>query len=310
MENEPLIGVISDHSTSVLAGRIRAAGYRTVRVAPEQLTPGQLPSVDAWVIDCDDDNEVADAMAWIEQPVLALSNRPALSDLPGFRSWCERIIKSLDKCTTDLRHSEAAPTRSDPAAFKEVEAVWVLAGSTGGVSAVSDFLAAFTHMPPVAFVYAQHIQQEQEDLLRAIAHANRELVCDMAIGSHWLNPGHLLIVPATRQLNFSKRGGEVHSSRDSWDTHETPNISQLMLAMTGLQPSPAGAIIFSGAGKDGSDGLRALKHLGTKIWAQEPSGAAAASMPQTAIDQGLADKVGSPLELPAAFMTLYPNPCR
>ena len=192
MDHEPLIGVISDHSTSVLAGRIRAAGYRTIRVAPDKLIPDQVPPVDAWVIDCDDDSEVADAMEWIEQPVLALSNRPDLSDLAEFRSWCERIIKSLDKCTAGIRNTESEPTRSRPEAYRQVEAVWLLAGSTGGVTAVSDFLEAFTHVPPVAFVYAQHIQEDQQDMLKAVGHANRDLACDMAIGRHWLNPGQLL----------------------------------------------------------------------------------------------------------------------
>ena len=310
MDNEPLIGVISDHSTSVLAGRIRAAGYRTIRVAPDKLIPGQTPPVDAWVIDCDDDSEVADAMEWIEQPVLALSNRPDLSDLAEFRGWCERIIKSLDKTTAGMRNAnESEPVRSRPEAYNDVQAVWVLAGSTGGVSAVSDFLEAFTHVPPVAFVYAQHIQQDQQDMLKAVAHASGEIICDMALGRHWLNPGHLLIVPATRQLKFSSQG-EVLSTRESWPSSETPNISQLILAMTGLQPSPAGAIIFSGAGVDGAEGLRALKNFGAQIWAQEPTSCAAPSMPQAAIDRGPTSRTGSPLELAAAFMELYPEPCR
>ena len=307
MENEILIGVISDHSTSVLAGRIRAAGYRTVRVAPDKLIPGQTPPVDAWVIDCDDDSEVADAMEWIEQPVLALSNRPDLSDLAGFRSWCERIIKSLDKTTAGMGTKDSEPVRSRPEAYNALEAVWVLAGSTGGVTAVSEFLEAFTHTPPVAFVYAQHIQEDQQDMLMAVAHARRELPCDMALGRHWLNPGQLLIVPATRQLKFSPQG-EVLSTREAWSSSETPNINQLMLAMTGLQPSPAGAIIFSGAGVDGSDGVRVLKNIGARIWAQEPAGCAAPSMPQGVIDRGFTERTGTPAELAAAFMELYPRP--
>lgn len=306
MQTEPLIGVICDNSTSVLVGRLRAVGYRAVRVSPEQLIPEKLPVVDAWVIDCEDDSEAADAMAWIEKPVLALSNRPGLADLAEYRNWCDRIIASLDKWTASIRHGEEQVVRSSAEAYQRVQAIWVLSGSTGGVTAISKFFGAFTHMPPVAFVYAQHIHGDQQDMLKAVGHANSDLVCSMAIGRHWLNPGHLLIVPATNQLRFSKQG-EVSSLREGWDSGETPNINQVLLAMSGMQPSPTGAIVFSGAGTDGCEGMRALKNLGTRVWAQEPSSAASPSMPSAAILQQLTDLVGTPAELAAEFMRLYPD---
>jgi chemotaxis response regulator CheB len=306
MHSEPVIGIICEQSTSVLAGRVRAAGYKAIRLSPEQLTPDELPEVDAWVVDCPDNSLVAEAMAWIETRVLALSNRPDLSDLAEYRNWCDRIIRTLDKWNANFWQNTGEQSGSTSQAFADVEAVWILAGSAGGVPAVSEFLAALTHVPRVAFIYAQHIEADQQELLEAIGHVNRDLPCALAVGRHWLNPGRVLIAPATCQLRFSN-WGEVFSTREPWETRETPHINHVMMAMSGLQPAPGGAIIFSGTGRDGCDGMRALQAVGTRVWAQDPETAVAPSMPQSVIDAELASRTGSPQELAAAFLELYPT---
>jgi chemotaxis response regulator CheB len=101
--------------------------------------------------------------------------------------------------------------------------------------------------------------------------------------------------------------GEVFSTREPWETRETPHINQVMMAMSGLQPAPAGAIMFSGTGTDGCAGLRALQAVGTTVWAQDPETAVAPSMPQSAIDAGLVSRTGSPLDLATALLELYPS---
>ena len=305
MPPEPVIGIICDHGSAILAGRIRAAGYRITRVTPENLVPGELPRVNAWVIDCGDNADVADAMTWIDTRVLALSNRPDPTRLLDYKTWCERIIRTLDKWTADFWHAQVEPSPSRAQDYAGVQGVWILAGSTGAMGAVSEFFRAFTHIPPLAFIYAQHIQADQQELLTTIGRANRSLVCCLALGRHWLNPGQVLIAPAACRLSFS-RHGEVFSVRDSWGTHETPNITQLMMTMSGMKQAPAGAIMFSGAGHDGRDGLQALHSRGTRIWAQDPATAQAPSMPQSAIDENLTSKVATPTELAAELLALYP----
>jgi chemotaxis response regulator CheB len=153
---------------------------------------------------------------------------------------------------------------------------------------------------------AQHIHPAQQTSLLAIGHANRGINCSLALGRHWLNPGHLLIVPASCRLKFSRQG-ELFSTRESWEGPETPGIDQLMLAMSGMRPAPSGAIIFSGAGKDGHIGLGALAAVGSQIWVQQPGSCEAPSMPQAAIDTGLSCVADTPEGLASRFMALYPT---
>ncbi len=291
----------------MLAGRIRAAGYRVLRKSPQDLQQGTLPEVDAWVVDCPDDPVVADAMAWIDTRVLALSNRPDLSELEPYRNWCQRIINTLDKWNASYWHGGGGIATTSAKQWSAVKAVWILAGSTGGVSAVAEFLSSLKGTPPVAFVYAQHIDGDQQELLTAIGHANKSIGCTLALGRHWLNPGQLLIVPASHQLVFGNQG-EVFSSREPWSAAETPSIDELMLNMAGMTPPPQGAIVFSGAGRDGGKGARALRQRGTQIWAEDPDQAASPSMLSHLIELNLCDRIGSPSELAAHFETLVTKP--
>lgn len=300
MENEPLIGLICDHNSPVLAGDIMRAGYRVVRVMAEDLAPQPAMAVDAWVIDCVNSADVAEATLWLEPRVLAISNRPDPTDLKAYRRWCERIIEVLERWTANRRLNRDEISR--PAAFADVEAVWVLAGSTGAFNAVRRFLAGFSEPPPVAFVLAQHIDPRQETTLLALAGANPDIHCEIALGRHWLNPGQLLIVPASSQLTF-KRQGEVYSTRTPWQTPETPSIDGLLLAISGIRPY--GAIMFSGAGKDGSEGMTALAALGTTIWVQDPVTCEAPSMPESVISKRIAATVAEPETLARKLQALY-----
>ncbi len=62
MESETLIGVICDHRSALLEGEIKASGHPTFSVPPSQLIPEEVPRVHVWVLDCNDDSPVADAI--------------------------------------------------------------------------------------------------------------------------------------------------------------------------------------------------------------------------------------------------------
>ena len=304
MESETLIGVICDHRSALLEGEMKASGYSTIRVPPSQLIPEEVPEVHVWVLDCNDDSPVEDAIDWLEPDILALSNRPALTDEAGYQYWCDKIIRSLDKWTANIRHPAGEEPRSSSTGYAAVEGVWILAASAGGIGAVSEFLWALDPVPPVAFVYAQHIDPGQQAMLQAVGQANRKLNCFLGTGRHWLNKGQVIAVPAACRLQFGQHG-EVFSLREPWQTPEKPCIDEVMMDMSGLLPAPAGAIVFSGNGKDGCEGLRALKAVGTRVWVQDPETADAPPLPHSVIKRGLADEIGSTQDLAEKLLKLY-----
>jgi chemotaxis response regulator CheB len=304
MDTQPFIGVICDASFSALAGRIKTSGYRIARLSPAMLLPGSLPPVDAWVVDCNDDELVADALAWIETPVVALSNRPSPSDRVAFKAWADRIVKTLDKWTADARHGRSGAPSSVASAWADVEGVWVLAGAEGTDDAVEEFLASMPLAPPVAFVYAQHSEGSQSEAIQRFMQANDGVTCTYGLGRHWLNPRQLLVTPNTHRIQFTNQG-EVFSLRDSWGGKDCPNIDHLILEMMGMQPGPSGVILFSGACGDGLQGAQALRTMGARVWSQSPDSANEPRLPQAVQKLGLASNTGTPAELAADLAGLY-----
>lgn len=304
MTTQPFIGVVCDASFSVLAGRIKNAGYRIARVSPAMLKPGMRPSVDIWVVDCDDMDAVAEDLADIDAPVLALSNRPGVDERIAYRTWCERILKTLEKWTADAWHPRTE-SASTPDHYAAVEGVWLLAGSVGMDTAVRDFIEALPEIPPVAFLYAQHIpEKEQQALVNRLNKVNRHLQAVLAVGRHWFNPCQMLVVPASCRLQFGHQG-EVFSLRDAWGGRVDPHIDQLMMSVAGLQPRLTGAIMFSGASTDGLQGAQALHGLGCEVWSQDPDTATEPAMPQAVQRLRLSSRVGSPEQLAGYFMERY-----
>ncbi len=304
---QPFIGVVCDASFSVLAARVRQAGYRIARISPEMLLSGRKPLVDLWVVDCEDTDAVAEAVAELDAPVIALSNRPNVEDASAYRDWSERIIATLNRWMADAWQGRPRASDSTPDHFAAVDGVWLLAGSTGMESAVREFLEALTWMPPISFIYAQHVDAEDQLRLRnRLSKANRNLRCTLAVGRHWFNPCQLLVVPANCRLQFGHQG-EVFSLRDAWGGRHDPHIDQLMMSMAGLKPRLSGTIMFSGDNSDGLLGAQALHGIGCPIWAQDTETATAPAMPNAVATLRLADNIGSPAALAEAFLDLYPQ---
>jgi two-component system CheB/CheR fusion protein len=63
------------------------------------------------------------------------------------------------------------------------------------------------------------------------------------------------------------------------------------------------AIILSGMGEDGTEGIKALSRNGGYIIAQSLSSAGKSSMPSSVIDSGFADKILEPKDMPAAIIS-------
>jgi two-component system CheB/CheR fusion protein len=62
------------------------------------------------------------------------------------------------------------------------------------------------------------------------------------------------------------------------------------------------AVILSGMGVDGTEGIKALSEKGAYIIAQTPLSADESSMPNSVIDSGYADEVLDPKHMPAAII--------
>lgn len=96
-----------------------------------------------------------------------------------------------------------------------------------------------------------------------------------------IEPGHIYVAPPDRHMVMDSerirlnRNAKVHSTR--------PAIDPLFISAAEAHGDSVVAIILSGAGTDGADGLAAVKAHGGCTLVQEPADAAFPSMPAAAI---------------------------
>ena len=96
-----------------------------------------------------------------------------------------------------------------------------------------------------------------------------------------IEAGHIYVAPPDRHMVMDSkrvrlnRNPKVHSTR--------PAIDPLFISAAEAHGNRVVAVILSGAGSDGADGLAAIKAHGGRTLVQEPADAAFPSMPAAAI---------------------------
>jgi len=114
-----------------------------------------------------------------------------------------------------------------------------------------------------------------------------------------VHPTHVYIIPPNSVLTLEH--GQLRVVRSAEAGLRTP-IDAFLRSLARDQGERAIGIIFSGAGSDGTSGLRAIKEHGGLTLAQSPETAKYDSMPQSAIAAGLVDFALSVGEMPARIL--------
>jgi two-component system chemotaxis response regulator CheB len=169
------------------------------------------------------------------------------------------------------------------AATRGVRAIGV-AASTGGPSALARVLGALPAEPEVPVFVVQHMTAGFTDGLarwldRVIA-APVRLATDgtVARSGVWLAPDeqHLTIAPGLRmQLDRRERSGPHRPSADA-----------LLCSMADTLGASAAAVVLTGMGDDGAEGVAALVARGGLVIAQDTATSAVAGMPHAAAAAG------------------------
>jgi two-component system chemotaxis response regulator CheB len=189
------------------------------------------------------------------------------------------------------------------AAQPGAEPLILIGASTGGTEAIRDLLAAMPEDAP-AIVIAQHMP---EGFTRSFA-ARLDALCPLSVkeaghGERVLR-GHAYIAPGHSHLKVLRSGtGYVtRLSRTAPVNRHRPSVDVLFhsAAVCGGGERIAG-VILTGMGKDGAQGLLALRRAGAHTYAQDEGSCVVFGMPKEAIAVGAAAEV---LDLHAIPRTL------
>ncbi len=176
--------------------------------------------------------------------------------------------------------------------------------SAGGVRALQEFFENLPDDVNAAFVVIVHLDPAHQSELPSILAARTRMPVIQVTGRIPIEPGRVYVIPPNRQLIVAAQHLSVAEFEEPrWQ--RTP--IDLFFRSLAAQRGDDFAIVLSGAGSDGSVGIKAVKEAGGVILVQNPEEAEYNSMPQSAVATGLADFVLPVREIAKSLPELIRN---
>ena len=168
-----------------------------------------------------------------------------------------------------------------------------VAASADDLEAVSELLSALPADYSAAFIVVQHLNAGRERLLAEALAKRTILAVTLAHDGVVAEQDHVYLIPANTTLTMTGRrirvtpsAGKLHHPGDT-----------LFTSLAKERGDSAIGVVLSGAGSDGSLGIRAIKQGGGTTFAQYPGSARFPSMPICAIETGCVGFVLRPNEI-------------
>lgn len=177
----------------------------------------------------------------------------------------------------------------------------LLGASVDGVESVRAFLGALPATTRLTFLLAQHLgDRSDREMLERFA--GGPLPVRLAEAGRRVGMGEVLMVPAGQQVRL-RRDGSVELLADG---SAEPSIdASLSMAANGFGRD-AVAIVFAGRGNDAIAGSQAIHDRGGQVWVEASSGEHFADMVSGIFAERLVSFSGTPTELAAHLIEVFP----
>lgn len=204
------------------------------------------------------------------------------------------------------RLSPAISTASRPTSLTRTSNKIVAIGSsTGGTQALQFILGSMPADLPGTVV----VQHMPEKFTRFFAeHLNESCAMEVreARNNDSVIPGRVLIAPGNQHLVLRRSGANyfVETRDGPLVGRHRPAVNVLFKSVATSAGKNAVGVILTGMGRDGADGMRAMKDAGSINVAQDESSCVVFGMPKEAIALGAVDHVAPLSAIPGLILKL------
>jgi two-component system chemotaxis response regulator CheB len=179
----------------------------------------------------------------------------------------------------------------------------VLGVSTGGLEALKRLLGALPGDFPVPMLIVQHLSPEPESTLAGLLDDVSALRVKEADENERPEAGTVYLAPANYHLQVEP-DGRLSLSTDPPVQYARPSVDVLFETAAAAHGPALAGIILTGAGSDGSLGLKRIKERGGTAIVQEPLDAACDAMPRGALLEVRPDYLVTLADLPGLLVRL------
>jgi len=224
------------------------------------------------------------ALDWGASELISLAE----ADWPSALRQCVLTLMPLGRQSQLLRQSATLKSiHADPLPAAPCRLL-LIGASTGGPQALARILQGLPADFAAPILIVQHLPEGFTHSLAARLQAFSRLPVREALATEPLVPGHVLIVPGNRQARCLRTGQlecfeALHLSR--------PSVDLALFSAIDAFHRDVLAVILTGMGQDGLEGVQRLKQVGGRCLAEHPSSCVVYGMPRAVIEAGLADRV-------------------
>lgn len=218
----------------------------------------------------------------------------------GWQSLCSTVVSALEGL--EIHPDNGTSPGKQIVKWGQVGSkldLITIGGSAGGPDATGVMLKAIGEsLEEAAVVIVQHIGEGFEAdyvqwLERLIPWTNVRVAEDGEV----LAPGNVRIAGSGSHLEISP-GKSLRLDRESSPVHgHRPSVDHLFKSLSQASPEKSAAVLLSGMGVDGVEGLLSLKRAGFLTLVQDRSTCSVFGMPREALERGAASTSLPPAEL-------------
>ncbi len=183
--------------------------------------------------------------------------------------------------------------------------VVAIGASAGGLEAITLLLKNLSPTTGMAFIYVQHLSPDHKSLLCPLLAKVTKMTVQVIEDMDKMEPNNVYVIPHDRDIKVT----DGHIKLIPRPENKTWNLSidVLFESLAETHKENVIGIVLSGNAHDGTRGLKKIKQAGGITFAQDDS-AKFASMPHSAIAEGVVDFVLSPEEIANELNTISEHP--
>ena len=168
-----------------------------------------------------------------------------------------------------------------------------IGSSTGGPSALEQIIGKLPSNLALPVIIVQHMPENFVPSFALRLDALTPLEVRVGARNMVIEPGKIIVAPGDRNMIVKKQNGtvKVDFTRRSFREYNNPSVTGLMNSVAEVYKGKAIGVILTGMGKDGVEGMQAIKKAGGVTIAQNRETSVVFGMPGEAIARGCIDHV-------------------
>lgn len=265
-----------------------------------------IPTVVVSAVTAEGSRRAMDALA---AGALEVVGKPSAGERNALMSMiadlAEKVKAAAGADPSKIRSSVSEPRpRADPSPRRPVKTaksavssgsdrgIIAIGASTGGTTALHRIIEALPpDMPPIVVV--QHMPPVFTRMFSAALDRESALDVVEAEEDMGIAPGTVYIAPGDKQMRVLKRGGDYRLSCAEGPkvSGHRPSADVLFSSVADSFGASSVGVLLTGMGRDGADGLLAMRRSGARCLAQDEESSVVWGMPREAWECGAAERL-------------------